>query len=534
MRPPNPSPSSDPPRSRAARNRTDDFLIMAKLSVPGKMPPAVAILLKHHFWLLALLVPLVLVPLLFMAEGNLREQITAMQGQIKGAIDGLRGVRRIPQHPNSSWTSEIDASTKKVKLETFAEWKKFWDSQKSLRVWPAKQLGADFVKAVESLKPGGSLPRPMLERYQDRVRGLVRELPGMMGAENAMTEAGEAGGPSGGAPLGRPSRPPLPGLGRPGAGVPGEAGEVSPFFLTWNAPNQNTIYASFNWETPPTTTKILLAQEELRVYGLLCELIARMNKSGTGPHNVAIAAVDELFVGYPAAEDNPGGVGGGRITVVAPATADPSMGMAPPDMPAPGMEGAAVGRPPHPRFTGAISGGGGMPGDMAASEPANPDEQLRNWIYVDFTGKPLSAAELASAVDAQMVHLLPFVLRIVIDQRQIDVLLTELATSTLPIDVRQLRINAAGGPGGAAAAGMSGAVLGAGGVPGGDGTGSRLYDVTLELRGSVGLATEPNEEAVGLEPGEGAGQPAAPAEPESRPAAKAAATVRRERWRLAS
>jgi hypothetical protein len=114
------------------------------------------------------------------------------------------------------------------------------------------------------------------------------------------------------------------------------------------------------------------------------------------------------------------------------------------------------------------------------------------------------------------------------------VLLTELATSTLPIDVRQLRINAAGGPGGAAAAGMSGAVLGAGAVPGGDGTGSRLYDVTLELRGSVGLATEPNEEAVGLEPGEGAGQPAAPAEPESRPAAKAAATVRRERWRLAS
>lgn len=512
---------------------------MAKLSVPGKTPPAVALLLKHHFWLLALLMPLVLVPLLFMAKGNLREQITAMQGQIKSAIDGLRGVRRIPQHPNSSWTSEIDASTKKVKLETFAEWKKFWDSQQALRVWPEKQLGTDFVRAAQNLKPGGSLPRPMRERYQDRVRGLVRELPGLMGAENAMTEVGEAGAAPGAVPLGRPTRPPLPGPGRPGTGAPGEAVVVSPYFVTWNAQNQNTIYASFNWETPPTTAKVLLAQEELRVYGLLCELIARLNKSGTGPHNVAIAAVDELFVGYPAAEDNPGGVGGGRITVVAAAATDPSMGMAPPpDMAAPGMEGAAVGRPPHPRFTGAtgagpggMPGGGGMPGDMPVSEPADPDEQLRNWIYVDFSGKPLSAAELASAVDSQMVHLLPFVLRVVIDQRQIDALLTELATSTLPIDVRQLRINAASGPAGGAAAGVPAPMMAGGPMPG-EGGGSRLYDVTLELRGTVGLATEPNEQAVGLEPGEAL--PAPPAEPEGRPAPKAAANVRRARWRLTS
>lgn len=508
---------------------------MAKLSVPGKLPPAVAILIKHHFWLLALLVPLVLVPLLFMAQGNLAEQITAMQAQIKGAIDGLRGVRRIPQHPNNFWTNEIEASTKKVKRETYSEWKQFWDSQKALRVWPEKQVGVDFVKAVDSLKPGGSLPRPMLERYQDRVRGLARELPGIMGAENSMTEAGEAGG----VPLGRPSRQPVPGPGRPElAGIAGAGVEVSPYFLTWNAQNQNTVYSSFNWETPPTTTKVFLAQEELQVYGLLCALIARMNKSGTGPHNVAIAAVDELFVGYPAAEDNPGGVGGKRITVVT-AAADPAMGMAPPpDMPAPGMEGGPVGRPPHPRFTGAVTGGmpggGGMPGDMAAPEPVNPDEQLRNWIYVDFTGKPLAAAELASAVDAQMVHLLPFVLRVVIDQRQIDALLTELATAPLPIDVRQVRINATGGPAGAATEGMSGTMMMGGPVPGGDGTSSRLYDVTLELRGSVGLATEPNEQAVGLEPGEGEAQPAAPADPEARPPAKAAAAIRRERWRPAS
>jgi hypothetical protein len=168
-----------------------------------------------------------------------------------------------------------------------------------------------------------------------------------------------------------------------------------------------------------------------------------------------------------------------------------------------------------------------MPGDMPATEPVSPDEQLRNWIYVDFTGKPLTAAELAAAVDSQMIHLMPYVLRIVIDQRQIDALLTELATAPLPIDVRQLRINSAGGPTGVAAGGMPG-----GPGPGGDSVGSRLYDVTLELRGSVGLATEPNEQAVGLEPGEA--QPAAPAEAEGQPAAKAAAVFRRERKEVPS
>lgn len=519
---------------------------MAKLSIPGKTPPAVALLLKHHFWLLALLMPLVLLPLLFLAQGNLEDQIAAMQAQIKGAIDALKGVRRIPQHPNSSWTSEIDASTKKVKIETYTEWMKFWDSQKTLRAWPAKQLGPDFVKAAESLKPGSSLPRPMLERYQDRVRVLVRELPGIMGAENAMTEAGEGGGLAGAPPPARPPRPPLPGFGRPGPGMPGVPGApgeevgASPYFLTWNPQNQNTIYSSFSWETPPTTTRVLLAQEELRVYSLLCELIARMNKSGTGPHNVAVASVDELFVGYPAAEDNPGGAGGRRVAVIAPAAAaDPSMGMAPPpDMSMPGMEGAAVGRPPHPRFTG--GGPGGMPGgpvlppgEGAALEPVNPDDQLRNWIYVDFSGKPLTAAELATAVDSQMVHLLPFVLRVVIDQRQVDALLKELATAPLPIDVRQLRVNAASGTAGGVGGGPG---LVAGPMGGGLGSaitgGSRLYDVTLELRGSIGLATEPNEQAVGLEPGEA--QPAAPAEAEGKPPAKAAAIMRRERRRLPS
>jgi hypothetical protein len=467
---------------------------MAKISAVDSSRPAVEALVKYHFWLLAVVVPLVLLPLLFMARGELVKKIEVQRGTINGHIKAMEEVRKITQHPNESWTNDIDASTMRVKRETFAEWRRFWASQQPLRVWPAA-LGNDFVEKVEALKADGKLSRKLLERYQNNTRTLVRDLPKRMGVEDAITDAVEPDQLQP-APRVEPGRSPL------GAG---EARvEESPYAVTWNAENQNRIAASFKWDKVPSTAQVLLGQEELWVYGLLCDAVARVNKSATGPHNAAIAVVDELSVGYPAAEDNPGGQAGGRITrVAAQAGADgmaPPPGMAPPGMAPPDAPGsvAGLGRPPNPRFTGAARGG--PPGGPAAPDgeggaPSDPDAALRNWIYVDFAGKPLDAAALAAAADCQMVHLMPFVLRVVIDQRQIDSLLVDLATSQVPIDVRQLRINA-GAPGSV------------GGPPGADpgtpepGTAGRLYDVNLELRGTVGLATPPDEKAVGLEPGQ--------------------------------
>jgi hypothetical protein len=465
---------------------------MAKISAVESSRPVVEAFAKYHFWLLMVIVPLVLLPLLFMARGELVTKIQAQRGAIDGHIKAMKDVREITQHPNESWTSDIDASTMRVKRETFAEWRRFWASQQPLRVWPAA-LGSDFVEKVETLEPDGKLSRKLLERYQNNARMLVRDLPKRMGVEDAIAEAVDPGQPQS-APRADPGRPRL---------GPGEVRvEESPYTLTWNADNQNRIAASFKWDKVPSTAQVLLGQEELWVYGLLCDAVARVNKSATGPHNAAIAVVDELSVGYPAAEDNPGGQAGGRITrVAAQAGSDgmaPPPGMTPPGAP----DGVAgLGRPPHPRFTGAARGGPpGGPAAPAAPEgeggaPSDPDAALRNWIYVDFSGKPLDAAALAAAADCQMVHLMPFVLRVVIDQRQIDSLLVDLATSQVPIDVRQLRINA-GGP------------RSVGGQPGADpgtpapGAVGRLYDVNLELRGTVGLAIPPDEKAVGLEPGQ--------------------------------
>jgi hypothetical protein len=185
----------------------------------------------------------------------------------------------------------------------------------------------------------------------------------------------------------------------PADGVP----EVSPYVATWSSENQQKIFASFNWDKKPSTAKVLLAQEELWVYDALCDVVARINKPATGPHNAAISTIDELYVGYPAAEDNPGGVGGGRVIRMA---AKQMPDGVPPDMMgpgavAPGDPGAAVGRPPNPRFDGGQTGALGISppgGDGGAAVPVDPDEMLQNWVYVDFTGKPLDATQLKAAM----------------------------------------------------------------------------------------------------------------------------------------
>jgi len=160
-----------------------------------------------------------------------------------------------------------------------------------------------------------------------------------------------------------------------------------------------------------------------------------------------------------------------------------------------------------------ISGPGAEEGGAA---PVDTERQLRNWIYVDFSGKPLSADELEAAADSQMVHLMPFVLRAIIDQRQIDSLLVDLAMAPIPIDVRQVRINPSStGLGGGTMSGMSSGMMsmsaagssgsGAGGGAGISGIAGRFNDVVLELRGTIGLATPPDPKTVGLEKATAAG-----------------------------
>lgn len=417
------------------------------MEIPENVRQTLAVVVKYHFWILALLVPLIALPVLFMGTGDLSARIARSRQQIDGKLSQARGVQGVSPHPNAAWAKVIQDDAAAITAETQAEWQQFWDSQRDLRRWP-EELGAeDFLPAVESLKPGGVLPRPMLVRYQRLATRLVRELPRRLGAADEM-EADE--------------KAPGKGAGGGGASAPAPAARAGAAgnALVWSAEDQRKIYASFDWPEPPTTTQVLLAQEELWVYGSLCDLLGGFNRQQRGKETAGppIAAVNRLVIGYRATETEGAGRDGSRIFLPKGAAAGGEEG---------GGEAVAeqaVPRPPHPRFEG--------------GRKSKSDDDFRNWIYVDFSGKPLMASDLAGSAATRMVHLVPFVIDLVVDEREIDPLLVAMATWSIPIDVRQVRVDANAVPA----------------TPG------RRYDVRLQLRGTVALATEPRQDAAPEQP----------------------------------
>jgi len=466
------------------------------VQIPDSIRPSLEFVGKYHFWLLAPLVPLILLPALLLTNGRLAAEIASRRNDITSRLKAMSEITAIEPHPNDSWATDLAKRTVDVKQETLREWQRFWDSQESLRVWPA-ELGPDFLQRVKSLKPEGRLPRPLLERYQNMIRSVVRKLPARMGADEMMLGTGAVG-----IAATRPATDP----GRLPPGVPGAPQMVQrPLPLVqWNPTDQQTLYKSLEWEKPPTTVQVLLAQEELQVYGLLCDLVAKVNKPATGPFNAPIPYVQTLAVGYMAVEGDPATATVSRIWKP---TAD---GAAPvsfnsddsgPAVPVDGAAAASSGpKPGHPRF------GGGGPAKPAASSNSDfeevaapvttgvPDGAFRNWIYVDSKGMPLTAETLETAPDAMMTHLMPFFLKVIIDQRKIDSLLVEMASSAVPLDVREIRIN----PGASAAGGG----FAGGGQAAPSPSGGRPNDVVVELRGTVALATQPSRKRLELEPAE--------------------------------
>jgi len=428
------------------------------MQIPDNIRPAVEIVVKHHFWMLAAVVPLIVLPLTWLAAGDLSQKIKAKQGAIDSKLTSVRNVQGVAEHPNERWAEVLASDTAKVKRETLAAWKRFYDEQASIRVWPAESLGDDFVERAAKLQPGGKLPRPLLERYQEAVKNIVRTLPKRMGADDLMPNTtGEEDA----------ARPKNPAAGpRP----------VSRSIVQWSEGDQKRIYDSFDWQKPPTTVQVQLAQEEIWMYGILCGIVKSMNARATAAFDAVIPLVEELAVGYPAAEEKPGGAGENRVMRVGGSAASPA-----PD--GGGRPGAGPqSRPGHPRFSGS---GGSVSKGSPGEGPASADDVFRNWIYVGYDGRPLMAAEQVASLANRMIHFIPFRLRAVIDQRRLDDLLVSFAASPIPIDVRQVRIN----PGASSQR------------PGGGGTSTpgvprRPYDVAVEIRGSIAVAAQPDRKAV--------------------------------------
>jgi hypothetical protein len=433
-----------------------------------KVKQILEILRKHHFWILCGLAALASLIAWSMSTGSLATQFQANVGQIEQKIGSLNS----PVESHSDWKGIMDKETAAVWDNVNEAWKKLYSNQKDkVYIWP-KMLGNDFLQAVEKLEgTKDELKEGLLVRYQNEVLKLVKELPAIIDAESAMDPQQAA--PQNGSPAGPDYR------------------------VVWQPASQLEIIEGFNWVKAQSTLVVRQAQEELWVYQALLNVIKNTNEGSRGPGDAPVKELANLLIAQSAAEDVPS-CNQPRYNDTL-SIFDPSGGVGP------APEGSKVPKPAL-RDRGHDNGGGGDHGfgSVAPTDAggANPDDKWKNYRYVTLDGKPVMQADLDAGTSE--FNLMPFVMVLKIDERDIDRLLVNFRNSALPIEVQQVRINPAttAGVGGIA----NSRPMGGGGsdhgpapaiaMAGGGTASGQDRVVAVEIRGVVALVQPPKMPAI--------------------------------------
>lgn len=263
--------------------------------------------------------------------------------------------------------------------------------------------------------------------------------------------------------------------------------------------DEANLLARFNWATTPTTQEIRLAQEDLWVYEALLRIIAETNRPATTQYGAVVKKIFSLEIAQQAAmafQSAALGQGGGLATM-------PGMGgMYGPGYP--GMSGMPSGYPGMPEMGSSAMGTGaagssasgtsdagtraagaapsgtpdmpgasglagtlGMPGMPGSGTPVlSRAQMLLHYRYVDLNGNPLPADAKPPFAEFKMM---PVRMYLLVDQRRLHRLLANCANSSMPVEVRRVRIRPEQGLDMSAfsAAAMMGGAGGMGGYPGG-------------------------------------------------------------------
>jgi hypothetical protein len=451
-----------------------------------KIKPIIAAVAKHVFWAGCGLILIVSVLTWYMARGRLHKEFDKHLSDIGSKVSAVDQLKQKShqnppnQHSHRGMEKLLDSTLQKVVVA----WEKQYSYQVNLLRWPS-ELEDDFVAAVRPLKPielkvdyppkqEQKLDLDFRYRYANYVENLLPRLARFVGTEWAPTGAG--GGLGGTGALMTPD-------GRTNATA------RKPPIVVWEPQDQGRLLGThFNWgESAPSTLQVLYAQEDLWVLEALVRIIAATNGKIESRHEAVVKTIESIMIGRGVTGRagqvvRMGGGGGGGVS----GNGMEDMGgfgdggdNMPMDMPMDDGTG----------FGGELGVGGDMPGG-GADTGANPmgasgaillTADPADGRYVDNNYTPLRASEIRDAVRASnpekaflvVAKRMPIRLRLVVDQRKLHRLLAYCGNSSLPVEIRQVRLNRGGSAGGGAAFDMGG--------------GAGMYDDGGSLSGAMGL-----------------------------------------------
>lgn len=446
-------------------------------------------------------------------------------------------------HPNPNTHEKTDQFINAYKGEIGRAWQVQYDKQASLFVWP-KELSPQCIAAVKDLRPietavpyDPANPKELIKvdyraEYRDYIKEILPKLAEKIGAKwNPTAVSGGTGG-SGTMSYESSGYPSSSGTSTPGMLKPEDQ---KPVIVDWDPQNQGLLQKKLA-EYPlrpnnvPTTLQMVYAQEDLWVLESLIDIIKNTNGEADAQWNAPIKKINQILIGSEVGRPT------GQVTFISgPAGADGTTSMS---------SGGSYGSGSSDSMYGTSSESSSEMGYSSTSGttttgPPDPAEGR----YVDKDYALLNAQQLrdsylgTTAADAYLTvaKRMPVRLSLVMDQRRLVKLLAECGNATLPVEVRQVRINrestgATAGGGGSSysstsysSSSSSSSSYGSAGMTGATGENSSPYDIPVEIFGVVYIYNPPDaktlagEHLTPIEPPDASATPAVPATPDKVP-----------------
>ncbi len=469
----------------------------------------------QRFWVLSIVGTIVAVLCWNMAASDLSSDFTKRQGEINTAHNNVKTINGERFHPNDDVIAG-DTKQAQVQRDMVREvWQELYDAQRAdVLKWP-ETIGDEFVKYMENRKFGDNISEVMRGFYHNYIQTRFDSLLKIVQARK--TANGRSGGRAGAGGYG----------GEYGGAAPALAAEEEEDYLVeWI--DQGALQKKLDFPKKPTTLQVWVTQEDLWVYETLLKVIDQTNKAkgAVRPDNTAVRAIVQLQVGAMASSPSTGkviipqptegegggggeyggeyggefgGYGGGEYGGYG-GGGEFGGGYGGGEYGGYGGGGEYGGYGGGGEFGGGYGGGGeyGGGGRFGMGEGGGGDGTLLSRRYLDAEGKPDEGGSVESVVSTEFRQL-PIRMRLMMDEKFIPTLLLKCANATLPIEVKQVRINpsksGAGFGGGQARSNIRGLNQ------------MSLDDLTeVIIRGAVYIYNEPDTERLTI-PGEDLAQP---------------------------
>jgi hypothetical protein len=441
---------------------------------------------KHSFWIITGLILILASAVFYLTKSSLDQAITSRISALESSFGKINQVKsKVPTQPNEKSHVEMEKRLDGLKRDVEQAWQFQYERQKEFLTWPRDAFNLaktheifDGLRPFEKLVPFPLPEKPAapLDQVTERDRDVYRkyiapEFPALasrIGSSWKYKLDAASMAPSGGfAPPGGSGSFAPPGMGGSSGSTAAANPEGERDLVRWEEASQKELATAvlpwFSNVKPPSIHEIYYAQEDIWVLRGLMDIIAQTNADAKENFQAIVKEIEWIRMGSKASRD------AGKLYEGAAALAGGMGGMpgygggGPPS----GYSGGGSGGPP----TGYGGAGGGLKGgDMGASRAAVRVDPA-DGRYVDTNFKPLTGAQLRTAMNLTTANdavnavakRIPIRLRLKVDETQIGRLITECGNGKMMLEVLQVRYNTDPAPAVAAGGGAAGGGAMAGG-----------------------------------------------------------------------